>query len=90
MNAGLRPDHIKIGQKLIIPALKDKVPYPGVHTIDSQHNFEGSYLVQAGDTLWSISRRFDIPVEVLAAQNKLSISSILREGMNLNVPIINQ
>lgn len=90
MNAGLRPDHIRIGQKLIIPALKEKVPYAGVHTIDTQHNFEGSYLVQAGDTLWSISRRFNVPVELLAEKNKLAVSSILREGMSLNVPIINQ
>ncbi|MBU0955038.1 MAG: LysM peptidoglycan-binding domain-containing protein [Spirochaetes bacterium] len=90
MNSGLNPDRIRIGQKLVIPALKEKVPYAGVERAGADHDFEGSYIVQAGDTLWNIARSFDVAVELLAAKNSLKLDSILREGMSLNVPIMNQ
>ncbi|HAP42821.1 MAG TPA: lytic transglycosylase [Spirochaetaceae bacterium] len=89
LNPGLRPDLIRIGQRLVIPALNDRTPYPGAPVASGQV-FGGTYLVQTGDSLWSIAQRFTIAVERLASQNQLTLNSILREGMQLDVPIMNQ
>ncbi len=52
-------------------------------TVDKQNNYI-SYIVQKGDTLYSISKRFNIPVEILKENNNLNSTNIA-VGQELNV-----
>jgi len=49
-------------------------------------NGPGLYYVKAGDTLYSISRRFGIPVQDIVAGNRLRNSYILHIGQRLAIP----
>ncbi len=42
-----------------------------------------NYIVQKGDTLTGIGARFGVGVNVLAASNRMSVNSLLREGRTL-------
>ncbi len=88
MNPGLAPDRIRIGQKIAIPAFKDKKPYVGEAASSERLSFTGSYVVAKGDTLWSISLRYGVQPEVLAEKNGMGLSGVLREGLSLIVPIL--
>ncbi|HWO78661.1 MAG TPA: glycoside hydrolase family 18 protein [Bacillus sp. (in: firmicutes)] len=44
------------------------------------------YWVQAGDTLFSIGRRFNVPYQQIAAINRLSVNQPLQIGMRLYLP----
>jgi murein DD-endopeptidase MepM/ murein hydrolase activator NlpD len=46
------------------------------------------YVVKAGDTLYSIARRFNVGVDTLAAANKLASVDAIREGQKLVVPVV--
>ncbi|TFG81611.1 MAG: LysM peptidoglycan-binding domain-containing protein, partial [Spirochaetales bacterium] len=88
LNPGLDPDRVWIGQSIAIPALADRGPYSSPKAFDDELRFGGSYIVRKGDTLWSISLEYGIQPETLAQKNGLSLTSILREGYTLNVPIL--
>jgi murein DD-endopeptidase MepM/ murein hydrolase activator NlpD len=45
-----------------------------------------SYELQKGDTLYRVSRRFDVPVAVLQAYNRIKDPAQLREGSAVNIP----
>jgi membrane-bound lytic murein transglycosylase D len=86
-NPGLAPDRIRLGQKLVIPLLKDG-PAPLVEVAaEEPPAFSGSYVVARGDTLWALSLRFEVQPELLAERNGLSLDSVIREGTVLRVPI---
>jgi membrane-bound lytic murein transglycosylase D len=89
VNQGLNPDRIRIGQTIVIPAFKDKKPYvaPEVPQGDDLA-FDGRYVIAKGDTLWSLSLKYGVQPEVLAAKNGMNLSSILHEGLALVVPIL--
>lgn len=87
MNPGLNPDRIRLGQTLAIPAFKDVAPLPA-STDEASLSFSGSYTVKKGDTLWSISLAYGVQPETLAQRNGLELSSVLREGSSLRVPIL--
>lgn len=89
LNPGLKPDSIRIGQVLVIPALKDKKPYVNEKLAESPADFSGTYIVKKGDTLWQIALAYNVSPELLAEKNGLTLTSILREGMVLKVPIVN-
>ena len=44
------------------------------------------YVVQNGDTLWDLAKRFDTTINELCKLNEISKDSILRIGMELEVP----
>jgi len=88
MNPGLAPNKIRIGQSIVIPAFKDKKPYAGVARPADTLTYTGTYIVIKGDTLWSISLKYSVQPEVLAEKNGMNLSSVLREGMSLLVPIL--
>lgn len=56
-----------------------------IHTPLSEQLVGGSltYVVQKGDSLTSISARFGVGVNALAASNRISVNSLLREGRPL-------
>ncbi len=87
-NPGLKPNLITLGQTIVVPALRDAPPPEPDATADAAPTFASSYLVTKGDTLWSISLRYDVQPELLAERNGLALSSVIREGMALRVPIL--
>lgn len=46
-----------------------------------------SYTVQAGDTLFRISQRFNVPVQDIAAANNLTNVNVLTVGQVLTIPV---
>ncbi|RZJ98618.1 MAG: LysM peptidoglycan-binding domain-containing protein, partial [Flavobacterium sp.] len=53
-------------------------------------NDSGDYLVQPGETLYGIARKFEISVSELIQMNKGKLGSVLLSGQTLNTPSINQ
>jgi lipoprotein NlpD len=47
---------------------------------------DGSYVVKAGDSLFAISRRQGVPVEILVSYNNITDASHLKVGMIIRVP----
>ncbi len=86
-NPGVTARNLKIGKKLLIPALKSVSAYKGRKRKSSSASFKGRYKIKKGDTLWSIALKFNVPVEILAEKNGLSVNSILSLGKSLKVPI---
>lgn len=70
------------GQVLVIPGRGAESPSPS----GGAPAPSGSYTVAVGDTLWDIARRHGVSVEVLAAANRLSPTTILRPGEVLSLP----
>lgn len=86
-NRNLRSETLSIGRKILIPALKDVLPYKGKPlAYDSADIYTASYEVEKGDTLWSVARIYDTTVRNLAYHNKLKENSVLSIGTNLKVP----
>jgi LysM repeat protein len=71
----LKNNHIYIGQKFKI-AFSEKQAEMGI----SEY-----YTVAAGDTLWSISKRFDVPFSTLKTVNQLVVEEVL-VGQKLFIP----
>ena len=85
-NEGISPRYLRTGQTVIIPALFPVEPYRSNE--DLNISFDNTYIVQKGDSLWSISGRYEITPELLASRNRLSIDGTLNIGMKLSVPYI--
>lgn len=45
-----------------------------------------SHTIEAGDSLWSISRRYGVSIETLASVNGLKLTSVLQPGQKLAIP----
>jgi membrane-bound lytic murein transglycosylase D len=85
-NPSLEPRYLRIGERILIPALREAAPYePARNTAGLA--FEGSHLVKRGETLWSIALAYDVDPEVLAEANGMQLNDTLREGRNLKTPI---
>ncbi|MDR1505829.1 MAG: LysM peptidoglycan-binding domain-containing protein [Treponema sp.] len=85
-NPGLRPQYLKIGQRLIIPALKDR-QIEERPRIASQVSFNGTHLVKRGESLWSIALAYNTDPETLATANGMGLNDTLREGRALKTPV---
>ncbi|MCL2185653.1 MAG: transglycosylase SLT domain-containing protein [Treponema sp.] len=86
-NPGVGSRYLKIGETIIIPAFNDAPPLPRIAPrIPS--NFNGSHVVQKGETLWSLSRLYNVDPGVLAEANGMQMNQILHEGRTLKVPIL--
>lgn len=83
-NKNLNPRSLKIGQKIMIPAIKQVAPYKRDKTHTS--NFTSKYKVKKGDTLWSIALTHNTTVEMLSQKNNLNVDSVLKIGQLLLVP----
>ncbi|MDP3179526.1 MAG: LysM peptidoglycan-binding domain-containing protein [Spirochaetaceae bacterium] len=88
-NPGMKPDYIMLGQVIVVPALKDPpAEEEKPAATEEPPAFDGFYKVAKGDTLWSISLKYEVQPELLAEANGLNLLGVIRDGMNLRVPIL--
>ena len=94
-NPGLSGRLLKIGETIIIPAFGNaplpknppqNTPVTAPITVPS--NFKDTYVVQKGETFWSLGRKYGVDPQVLAEANGLKLNDILHEGRTIRVPII--
>ena len=87
-NPGLRPDHLKIGTKIIVPMIQDIGPFvKKPRALEEETlSFENLYTAQPGDSLWSIAGSFGISAARLARANSRDENGLLRAGEILKVP----
>jgi LysM repeat protein len=74
----VNPWFIYVGQRLIIPSTSGGTLPPG--------STGQTYVVQPGDTLYSIAVRYDTTVQALMVANNLSSPNLIYVGQVLNVP----
>ncbi len=90
---GLSGDLIRVGQGLMVPqptgatggsGLLAAAPADGTDYPAGDERRQ-AYVVQAGDSLWSVARRYDVTVAELAQWNSMSPRDILSVGRELVV-----
>jgi LysM repeat protein len=74
----VNPWFIYVGQELIIPTGGGGMPSPGPGG--------QTYVVQPGDTLYSIAVRYDTTVQAIMVANNLSNPNLIYVGQTLKVP----
>jgi membrane-bound lytic murein transglycosylase D len=89
-NPGIRPQFLKIGQEIRIPAFKEAAPYQRAKKSGAGPSFEGNHLVKRGETLWSIALAYEVDPEELAEVNGMALNDTLREGRSLKTPIVKE
>ncbi|TFG60063.1 MAG: LysM peptidoglycan-binding domain-containing protein, partial [Spirochaetales bacterium] len=91
-NPGVRPEALQLGARLLVPSVRDVGPYPGrpkaaeAPLPEPTGSFTGTYRVQKGDTLWSISKRYETSAALLASENRIALTGVLSIGQVLYVP----
>jgi serpin B len=91
---GINENKVSLGQKLIVRATEKTktvaptpLPKPTIATTIQKPQTslkQDKYIVQEGDTLWKISKKFNIPVEKIKTLNKLK-SEVLEVGQQLTL-----
>ena len=85
-NSGISNRHLRLGETIIFPAYQEVKPPQYAETKNIR--FNGTHSIKKGDTLWSLSIKYDVDPHVLAEANHMQINQILSEGKTLKVPII--
>jgi LysM repeat protein len=80
INGITNPSRIYAGQQLLIPREANVTPVPTVHPPSTT-----TYIVQAGDTLWSIARRYGTTVQAIALLNNIPNPSLIFVGQRLRI-----
>ncbi len=75
-NGIVNPEAISVGQRLVIPGAGAPAPSPG----------ETTYVVQPGDTLFSIATRYNVSPERLADYNGIVDASLIQVGQVIRIP----
>lgn len=79
-NPGIDINLLKPGQPLIIPGPEGPQPTPAPGTGQTIH------VVQKGDTLFSIARKYDRTVQAIAAANGITNVHLIYPGQKLVIP----
>ena len=82
------PNVIWVGQRLVIPSSQpEAAPAPAAAPATAPATTAaGAYVVQSGDTLYSIARRYGVTVAALQAANSLANPNRIWAGQHLVVP----
>jgi membrane-bound lytic murein transglycosylase D len=86
---------LSIGQRLIIPALKDvagasrkeAVSLSAGSAAPVSAEYTGTHLVKRGETLWSIAITYKTDPETLARLNGMTLKDTLKAGATLKTPV---
>jgi membrane-bound lytic murein transglycosylase D len=87
-----RHNTLRVGESLMVPrSVKARVAAASSveDSRSSRRNLaqqRANYVVQQGDTLWSLSRKFDVAVSSLVQANGLRNQNSLRVGQRLYIP----
>ena len=85
-------DVLKAGQKLVIPSADIENAATLSSTNSSTYTSNSSsktetYIVQKGDTLYGIAKKYDIKVSEIYSLNGMSQKDVLKVGQKLKVPV---
>lgn len=84
----LSSNTIRVGQTLMVP-LSDKaashLPDRVRLAINDTTSVTRSHTIKSGDTLWDLSREYDVTVAQLKAWNNLGSNTVLRLGQKLKI-----
>ena len=86
---GLTVDVIRVGQELLIPAETGVATQPpqGVPSPEATKQSDTTtYVVQAGDTLTDIAKRFNVSLDAIMEANGITEPDSISEGQELVVP----
>ncbi len=72
--------HIRAGAELKLPST-----VPATRSSSRVANSSGVYVIQSGDSLWSISRRFNVSQSQLVAWNGISNKNHIKPGRKLKI-----
>ena len=81
-NPGINPNNLSIGELICIPTTPGR-PFP-----EPCPNGSSTYVIQSGDTFYSIARRSNISVAALLAANPDINPDILQVGQPICVPTL--
>ncbi len=86
----LNSNTIRIGQELLVPLTdgainSEHLPKQMRMAANKTSRTKLSHTVKSGDTLWDISREYDVTMDELAKWNKLKKSAVLRLNQKLTV-----
>jgi LysM repeat protein len=86
-NPDVNPKHLKVKQKLVIPAggSSAAVTPAGSPDVAADAGSETTYTVKSGDTLHKIARKFGVSVKAIQAENNLTTTRIT-VGRKLKIP----
>ncbi|KAF7788122.1 membrane-bound lytic murein transglycosylase D [Pseudoalteromonas rubra] len=81
---------IRVGQKLLVPLSdgelqSEHLPDAVRSAANKTTRNKKSHTVTSGDTLWDISREYDVTVAQLAKWNKLKANAVLKLGQKLTI-----
>jgi membrane-bound lytic murein transglycosylase D len=84
---GLRSHRIRAGKTLILPgSVEPSLSAAQVAAIRSgMKGGTTEYVIQQGDSLWSIARRFNVSTQQLLVWNGISASAYLQPGQKLKI-----
>jgi len=83
----INPWFIYVGQELVIPSAGNDYQPPYQDGPGRPGRPDGTYVVQPGDTLYSIAVRFGTTVQALVVANNLPSPNMIYVGQILNVPV---
>lgn len=79
---------IRVGQQLLIPQAgitAKPEPEQQLSAEKIENTTRTEHIVQRGDTLWDLSRKYDVTVAQLRSWNKLANNAVLNEGQTLEI-----
>lgn len=67
--------------------------YPGILYLREEEEPKPdsiTYIVQGGDTLWNISRKYGVPIDTIVSYNEIKNPNLIYVGQKLKIPLGNQ
>lgn len=87
MNGLANPNYIRTGQKLYVPCAGGVTPVPPTVTVTPVPGCSGTmYTVVAGDTLYSIGRKYGVTVNAILAVNYIPNPNYIWVGQKICIP----